>query len=201
MDVIDIETKSVNIKFKPHSTYDVLENGSITKKKDKKRVEAENWNFDSEFYSSQEQLSIITQILANDCAPVNDLGKLIIQQIKKKMSGYKQQDQLKKLYSEHAFLTLSSLINKMVECQLKCYYCSKEMHVLYDIQRESSQWSVDRIDNDLGHNIGNYYLACLECNLKRRRRSDKKFLLTKQLKIVKQTDDTTPISGIRQMEN
>jgi hypothetical protein len=132
---------------------------------------------------------------------VDDLGKLIIQQIKKKMSGYKQQDQLKKLYSEHAFLTLSSLINKMVECQLKCYYFSKEMHVLYDIQRESSQWSVDRIDNDLGHNIGNYYLACLECNLKRRRRSDKKFLLTKQLKIVKQLDDATPISGIGQMEN
>ena len=44
------------------------------------------------------------------------------------------------------------------------------MNVLYDISREMTQWSVDRINNDLGHDIDNYHLACLECNLKRRRR-------------------------------
>jgi hypothetical protein len=47
------------------------------------------------------------------------------------------------------------------------------------------QWSVDRIDNDFGHNIDNFHLACLECNLKRRRRTDEKFLFTKQLNIIK----------------
>ena len=47
----------------------------------------------------------------------------------------------------------------MVECELKCYYCKCEMNVLYDISREMRQWTVDRIDNDLGHNIDNYYLA------------------------------------------
>jgi phage anti-repressor protein len=186
MDISDLESKSVNIKFKSHSTYDVLENGSIQKKRDKKRVEAETWTFDKEFYSTEQQLSLIREILNNGCLPNTDLGKLIAQQIKKKMSGYKQQDQLKKLYNAEMFLTFQSLIEKMIECELKCYYCCKEMHILYDIQRESSQWSVDRIDNDLGHNTNNYYLACLECNLKRRRRSDTKFLITKQLKIVKQ---------------
>ncbi len=60
------------------------------------------------------------------------------------------------------------------------------MLLLYDITRESKQWSVDRIDNDLGHNINNYHLACLDCNLKRRRRTDEKFLFTKQLNIIKQ---------------
>jgi hypothetical protein len=59
------------------------------------------------------------------------------------------------------------------------------MNVLYDISREMRQWSVDRIDNDKGHNINNYHLACLECNLKRRRRTDEKFLFTKQLNIIK----------------
>ena len=73
----------------------------------------------------------------------------------------------------------------MVECELKCYYCKIEMNVLYDISRELKQWTVDRINNDLGHNYDNYYLACLECNLKRRRRSDEKFLFTKQMKLVK----------------
>lgn len=74
----------------------------------------------------------------------------------------------------------------MIDCQLKCRYCLNEMYVLYDISREIRQWSVDRIDNDLGHNIDNYHLACLDCNLKRRRRTDEKFLFTKQLNIIKQ---------------
>jgi hypothetical protein len=54
------------------------------------------------------------------------------------------------------------------------------------IQAKIEQLStVYRINNDLGHNLKNYYLACLECNLKRRRRSDDKFLFTKQMKLVK----------------
>ena len=40
------------------------------------------------------------------------------------------------------------------------------------------------------YNIDNYYLACLECNLKRRRRSDDKFLFTKQMKLVKLYGDS-----------
>jgi hypothetical protein len=63
------------------------------------------------------------------------------------------------------------------------------MNVLYEISREMSQWSVDRINNDLGHNNNNFHLACLDCNLKRRRRTDEKYLFTKQLNIVKQDSD------------
>ena len=73
----------------------------------------------------------------------------------------------------------------MIESELKCRYCKHEMNVLYDISRELKQWSVDRIDNNLGHTIDNYHLACLECNLTRRRKTDEKFLFTKQLNIVK----------------
>ena len=63
------------------------------------------------------------------------------------------------------------------------------MYLLYEIVRESKQWSVDRLDNDQGHNQHNYVLACLECNLKRRRRTAEKYLFTKQLTIVK-TEET-----------
>jgi hypothetical protein len=77
----------------------------------------------------------------------------------------------------------------MIECDLKCRYCKKEMIVLYNISREMTQWTVDRIDNDFGHNIDNFHLACLECNLNRRRRTDEKFLFTKQLNIIKQNND------------
>ena len=53
------------------------------------------------------------------------------------------------------------------------------------MSREMKQWSVDRIDNNKGHNSDNFHIACLKCNLTRRRQNDDKFLYTKQLHIVK----------------
>lgn len=168
------------------------------KEKNKKRVEAEKWSFDVECYDHEKQLTMIKEIVANNHNCVDDVSKIAVQQINRKMYGYKQQDLIKKLFNEKEFITFDSIVHKMIECQLKCYYCATEMSVLYDISREMKQWTVDRIDNDLGHNITNYYLACLECNLKRRRRSDEKFLFTKQLKIIKRdfidkTDDDSLI--------
>ena len=130
-------------------------------------------------------MNMIKQIFENNYVSIDKTSKIILQQINRKIYGYKQQDIIKKLLNNDKFITLDSIINKMIECGLKCYYCSCEMNVLYDISREMKQWTVDRIDNDLGNNNDNYYLACLECNLKRRRRSDEKFLFTKQMKLVK----------------
>lgn len=178
-------------------TYNGLNNLAVSKKtnyikesnkdknKSKKRVESENWTFDAEYYKYENQMKMIQNIHSNNYNHYDDISKIALQQINKKIYGYKQQDIIKNLYNKVEFITLHSIIYKMCECELKCYYCSSEMNVLYDISRESKQWTVDRIDNDLGHNLTNYYLACLECNLKRRRRSDEKFLFTKQLKIVK----------------
>jgi hypothetical protein len=59
------------------------------------------------------------------------------------------------------------------------------MLIIYDKSRENRQWTIDRIDNDKGHNCDNYHLSCFECNIKRRRQSDEKFLFTKQLTIIK----------------
>ena len=156
-----------------------------TKEKNKKRVDAERWDFELENYNYNNQLKMINDVLENNYTFTHDVSKIATQQINKKIYGYKQQDIHKKLFNEKEFITLKSIIDKMVDCELKCYYCSIEMNVLYDISREMKQWTVDRIDNDLGHNVTNFYLACLECNLKRRRRSDDKFLFTKQMKLVK----------------
>ena len=154
----------------------------------KKRVETEKWTFSEEKYKYESQFKMIQDILNNNFNHVDEVSKIAIQQINRKLYSYKQQDIIKKLLSEKDFLTFESVINKMIECELKCRYCKKEMNVLYDISREMTQWSVDRINNDLGHNINNYHLACLECNLKRRRRTDEKFLFTKQLNIIKQNN-------------
>ena len=148
----------------------------------KQRVESKKWSFSSENYKYENQIAMINDISNNK---INDVSKIAIQQINQKISGYKHQDTIKKLLNQKEFITFESVINKMIECELKCRYCKKEILVLYDISREMTQWTVDRINNDLGHNIDNFHLACLECNLKRRRRTDEKFLFTKQLNIIK----------------
>lgn len=181
-------------------------------RKPKKRVESEKWTFSDTYYEFENQLNIIKLIKncssldkkttnveineetvaendeennnssSDDCSRIT---KIIIQQISKKIYGYKQQDLLKKKYDSDSFLTFESVIDAIISCDLKCRYCNSGMLVLYDISRETKQWSVDRIDNDLGHNVNNFHLACLDCNLKRRRRTDEKFLFTKQLNLVK----------------
>ena len=152
----------------------------------RKRVTTEKWNFPNEYFEYASQIKMIIDISNNNFVSTDEVSRIAIQEINKKISGYKQQDKIKKILNQDLFLTFESVVNKMIECELKCRYCLNEMFILYDISREIRQWSVDRINNDLGHNIDNFHLACLDCNLKRRRRSDEKFLFTKQLNIIKQ---------------
>lgn len=154
----------------------------------KKRVESEKWSFSEENYNYENQINMITKIINNNFNNFDEVSKIAVQQIKKKIYSYKQQDIIKKLLNEDKFLTFESVMVAMIECELKCRYCKNEMNVLYDISREKTQWSVDRVDNDKGHNIDNFHLACLDCNLKRRRRTDEKYLFTKQLNIIKQNN-------------
>jgi hypothetical protein len=112
--------------------------------------------------------------------------KILLRQIEKKISGYKQQDNDKKLFDEKKFVTLEHIVNFLVSTEMKCNYCNCEMRVLYENVREPRQWTVDRIDNDLGHNTDNYVLACLKCNIERRRTNKDKFTFTKQLRIIRE---------------
>jgi hypothetical protein len=69
---------------------------------------------------------------------------------------------------------------------MKCIYCSEEVFILYERVRETKQWTLDRINNDIGHNSGNLVIACLECNLKRRRTNKDAFMFTKNMVIVRE---------------
>ena len=47
------------------------------------------------------------------------------------------------------------------------------------------QWSLERIENQYGHNKENVEIACLSCNLGRRTMYHERYLFTKQLEIIK----------------
>ena len=149
----------------------------------KKRKDATNEDIPPEYFTIDKQIEIIHDLYENN----SDIEyyKFIKGQIDKKISSYKQQDIDKKIYDMQDFITFETIIEKLKECNLTCYYCSQKMFLLYDIVREAKQWTLDRINNDIGHNTDNVLISCLECNLKRRRTNKDAFLFTKQLVIVK----------------
>ena len=128
----------------------------------------------SDLFASDGQLSLLS-----------DKNENIIEQIKCKLSSYKQQDVEKKIYDATKIVNLDETFELLSACNLSCYYCSSKLLLLYENVREKSQWTLDRINNDLGHNRDNILIACLECNLKRRNKSKSAFLFTKNLVISK----------------
>jgi hypothetical protein len=186
IEIIEINTENTRHKVVFNKQTN-LNTETIAKKEPKKRVDSTHWTFSDEYFEYEKQIQLVEDIYNNGFRYVEGdmVSKIVSQQINKKIAGYKQQDVFKKRLNTEKFLDFESVIRQMRECVLKCRYCKIEMFVLYDISREMKQWSVDRIDNNLGHNIDNFYLSCLECNLQKRRRADDKYLFTKQLTIVK----------------
>jgi hypothetical protein len=155
---------------------------------ERKRIKRAKWDLSQEEMQFSNQLKVINEMffdnLCDNKIYNNEMSKIITQQINQKIAGYKNQDLTKKMFDVQNFIIFTDIITRMNKCELTCYYCKQEMVVLYDISREMKQWTVDRIDNNKGHDKDNFHLACLECNLKRRKQSDDKFLFTKQLNIV-----------------
>lgn len=107
-------------------------------------------------------------------------------EINKKINSYKKQDINKKRYVESKFITFDETIEILCVSELLCYYCRKQMYIFYDNVREKSQWTLDRVDNDICHSKDNLVVSCLSCNLQKRRRESEAFKFMKQMKIEKQ---------------
>ena len=135
------------------------------------RVNSKKWQIDKEILEWNNQLKNIE----------NEEYPLFQSEIKNKLNSYKSQDIKKNIYDENNFIKFEHLIEKIKEANLSCYYCNEHIYILYEIVRENKQWTIDRINNDIGHNEDNIVISCLECNLKRRNTNSNKFLFTKQL--------------------
>jgi hypothetical protein len=129
-------------------------------------------------YSYETQKNIIKDNLLSD-------NKIFIQEIKNKISSYKSQDISKDILSSD-FITFEYVIDLLRGSNLTCYYCYQPVYILYEMVRENMQWTLDRINNDEGHNKDNVIISCLECNLKRRNQNSNSFLFTKNLKITRE---------------
>ena len=105
--------------------------------------------------------------------------------IKRKIKGYENQDKKKGIFNRKKIINYSDLLEILVISKLKCHYCRCDCLLMYDNVREKKQWTLDRIDNDKGHNNDNVVICCLECNLKKGTMDDEKFKFAKQIRIIK----------------
>jgi len=153
----------------------------LTKEKapPKKRVIASKWELEPDHFTTEKQLSLLEQ----------ESEPLIKTEIDHKISAYKQQDMVKKVFTSDEFITFDYVKQMILDCKLSCHYCKGAMLILYEHVREMNQWSLDRINNLLGHNVGNVVISCLKCNLNRRNLNSDKFLFTKQMTIVRKNSE------------
>jgi hypothetical protein len=112
--------------------------------------------------------------------------KIILQQIKRKISGYLGQDREKDLIDKEKFVNTQDVITLFKTSKMICYYCKERTEIMYEFVREPKQWTLERLDNSFGHNRDNVVISCLSCNLRRRTMAKERYLQTKAMsKIIK----------------
>lgn len=149
-----------------------------TLKKDKSKIELD-------WLERKQQIKLLNELFLDEnlSKPHNYLKKELI----KKLNSYLTQDKSKNIHEDTSQITYDDLIIKLIESKLKCYYCQDEVQIIYDKKLQKDQWTLDRLDNFQGHCNKNTVVCCLNCNIKRGRTNNKKFLFTKQL-IIKKKD-------------
>ena len=136
-----------------------------------------------EYTTKKMQIQLVNSIYLN--INTDEHIELVKKTIYQKLLGYKSQDRKKTVYSPPQFISFESTIQRLVESRLKCFYCNCDVNIIYSTCRQKNQWTLDRIDNTLGHNTDNVLISCLDCNLKRRDMDKDKFFFTQNLQIKK----------------
>ena len=163
----------------------------------KKRIitATKRWDFQPHEQTLEYQLTLLDELKAwhNDpTKPPRKHIQLIKQLIHSKWYGYRAQDIGKNVYCFDDFITETDIVDLLIDSRLLCFYCQKEIQLLYEHVRETLQWSIERIDNKKGHERGNVVIACLGCNLRRKTMYYERFRATKQLTISRETKVSLP---------
>ena len=130
-----------------------------------------------------DQLNVLKNIIEKN--ENKELNRDFTTSLRKKFNSYKQQDKLKHKFDETQHITYDEMIHKIYDSQLKCYYCQCDLFILFNKKREGTQWTLERLNNNLGHYTSNTCISCLKCNLKRRTDNHEYFKQGKQFKFIK----------------
>ena len=150
--------------------------------KNPQRKSVMNGDIDISYFTYLKQLQIINCLYLEQHIEHKIVMK---REITKKINGYKNQDIRKSLLDIDKIISLDQVIERLMESKLKCFYCRENCELLYKDVLSKKQWTLDRIDNKLGHNYDNVVICCLECNVKRGNMDSERFKRGKEIKIVR----------------
>jgi len=156
-----------------------------TKKEKKDRIITGTavWTLlDDTDYTVEKQLEMLKAVDVDE-------NRYLKNEIAKKLSGYKQQDLAKNKFNREEFIGFNEVVQKLLKSNLLCFYCTQPILVWYKQSRENMQWTLERIDNKIGHTNDNVEISCLLCNIRRRCMYSEKFRFTKQLKVCRVEED------------
>ena len=171
------------------------------KQPSKSRVitETKRWTFTEKDLDPYQQWNWILELekqsaseYSNNSSSIKNI-QTIQSLIKQKLASYRAQDILKHIYISTEFVDFEFVLNLFHTFKNKetyefpsfisCYYCQKPVLLLYKHVRDPKQWTLERLNNTLGHNKGNVVIACLSCNLKRRIMHHERYRFTKQCSV------------------
>lgn len=141
-----------------------------------------NWNFDDIYFTYNKHIEIINKLYLEQ---EQEFDKIFKREIEIKIRGYKNQDIQKEILDLNSFISLNQTIEKLVGSKLKCFYCKDNCDLIYKDNFTKKQWTLDRIDNNVGHNHNNVVICCLQCNTKRGNMDSERFKKGKDIKIVR----------------
>ena len=145
------------------------------------RTQVSTWNLTDEQLEHSVQLESVRRIQSG--TNWNRYDRRIVSHIRAKLSNYKRQDIKKKMYDPDTFVSNADVIPLLDTVGLTCYYCHNDIYVLYKCVRDPAQWTLDRIDNTIGHVSANVVAACLRCNLRRRCADNNRFYFSQNIVI------------------
>jgi len=150
--------------------------------KEKQNEKKNNKYFFNDCYNYKYQKELLHKIYLNE---MNEDSEILKKELERKIYGYLNQDKKKERYNEDLFISLNELIEKLVESQMNCYYCKCEVLLLYENTREPNQWTLERLNNNIQHQLDNIEICCFKCNIQRKNQNHDNFKMGKQMKIIK----------------
>lgn len=154
----------------------------INKTENPIRQDSIKMDIDDIYYTHNKQIEVINKLYLEEEQEVSQIFK---REIQKKIMGYRNQDFKKKIIDLNRLISLEQTIDLLMRSRLKCFYCNDLCELVYKTIFSKKQWTLDRLNNNNGHNYDNVVISCLECNVKRGNMDSERFKRGKNIKIVR----------------